>query len=311
VLGCAPAATPRASGSKEPAPASASGKPTVTAGSEATPDDLTPDQMTATSDRVFVGAGDITSCSSTADTATARLLSGIAGTVFTTGDNAYNSGNASEFSKCYGPTWGQFKTRTRPTAGNHEYLTTGAAGYFGYFGSRAGAVGKGYYVFNLGTWRIYALNSNCAYVSCTSTSAQAHWLEADLAANPHKCVLAFWHHALFSSGPHGNNPDVKPLWDILYAAHADVVVNGHDHTYERFARQSPSGTATVGGIREFVVGTGGRSHYSWATIKPNSQDRNNRTYGVLKLTLKDGSYTWRFVPIAGKTFTDSGTTTCR
>jgi len=265
---------------------------------------------TLAADPVLVGAGDIASCGSTGDSATARLLSSISGTVFTTGDNAYDRGTSTEYANCYGPTWGQVRSRTRPVSGNHEYLTSGAAGYFGYFGSRAGTKGKGYYAYNVGSWRIYALNSNCAYVSCSSTSSQAAWLKADLAANPRRCVMAYWHHPLFSSGQHGNNTAVKPLWNILYAYHADVVVNGHDHDYERFARQTPSGFRTERGIREFVVGTGGRSHYTWSTIKTNSLARNNTTYGVLKLTLHSTSYSWKFVPVAGKTYTDSGSTAC-
>jgi hypothetical protein len=265
---------------------------------------------TLAADPVLVGAGDIAYCGSTGDSATARLLLSISGTVFTTGDNAYDRGTSTEYANCYGPTWGQVRSRTRPVSGNHEYLTSGAAGYFGYFGSRAGTKGKGYYAYNVGSWRIYALNSNCAFVSCSSTSAQAAWLKADLAANPRRCVMAYWHHPLFSSGEHGNNTTVKPLWNILYAYHADVVVNGHDHDYERFARQTPGGVRTERGIREFVVGTGGRSHYAWSTIKTNSLARNNTTYGVLKLTLHSTSYSWKFVPVAGKTYTDSGSTVC-
>jgi hypothetical protein len=265
---------------------------------------------TLAADPVLVGAGDIAYCGSTGDSATARLLLSISGTVFTTGDNAYDRGTSTEYANCYGPTWGQVRSRTRPVSGNHEYLTSGAAGYFGYFGSRAGTKGKGYYAYNVGSWRIYALNSNCAYVSCSSTSAQAAWLKADLAANPRRCVMAYWHHPLFSSGEHGNNTTVKPLWNILYAYHADVVVNGHDHDYERFARQTPGGVRTERGIREFVVGTGGRSHYAWSTIKTNSLARNNTTYGVLMLTLHSTSYSWKFVPVAGKTYTDSGSTAC-
>jgi hypothetical protein len=265
---------------------------------------------TLAADPVLVGAGDIAYCGSTGDSATARLLLSISGTVFTTGDNAYDRGTSTEYANCYGPTWGQVRSRTRPVSGNHEYLTSGAAGYFGYFGSRAGTKGKGYYAYNVGSWRIYALNSNCAYVSCSSTSAQAAWLKADLAANPRRCVMAYWHHPLFSSGQHGNNTAVKPLWNILYAYHADVVVNGHDHDYERFARQTPGGVRTERGIREFVVGTGGRSHYAWSTIKTNSLARNNTTYGVLMLTLHSTSYSWKFVPVAGKTYTDSGSTVC-
>ena len=266
--------------------------------------------VAAASDPVFLGAGDVASCSSSGDTATARLAAAIPGTVFTAGDNAYDRGSAGQFANCYDPTWGRVKSRTRPTPGNHDYGTTNASGYFGYFGSRAGTNGRGYYAYSLGQWRIYALNSNCSFVSCSSTSAQVRWLKSDLAANPRKCVLAYWHHPLFSSGRHGNDAAVKPFWNVLYAAHADVVVNGHDHDYERFARQSPSGVRTARGVREFVVGTGGASHRVWGTFKRNSLARNNTTYGVLKLALHATSYSWRFVPVAGKTYTDSGTTTC-
>ena len=260
----------------------------------------------------MVGAGDIASCSSTGDEATAKLLGGIRGTVFTTGDNAYPSGGATYFFNCYNPTWGRYKARTKPTPGNHEYHTERASGYFDYFGSAAGAPTKGYYAYNLGRWRIYALNSMCEQVGgCEATSPMLTWLKQDLTANPKKCTLAYFHHPLFSSGAHGNQTKMRPTWDALYAAGAEVVLNGHDHTYERFAPQSPNGTLdTSGGIREFVVGTGGASHYSFGTIRPNSQVRNATTHGVLKLTLYRGSYSWKFVPEAGKTFTDTGTTSC-
>lgn len=267
--------------------------------------------LATTADPVLVGAGDIGSCSSTGDTATAKLVAGISGTVFTTGDNVYSNGTTSEFANCYNPTWGALKSRTRPSAGNHDYNSSGARPYYAYFGSRAGAAGKGYYAYNVGTWRIYVLNSNCGAVSCSATSTQVRWLKADLAANPRKCVLAYWHHPLVSSGKHGNSSSVKPFWDALYAAHAEVVLNGHDHHYERFAPMTPSRTASAAGIREFVVGTGGVGHYAYGTIKPNSVVRNNTTYGVLKLTLHASSYDWKFVPQAGKTFTDSGSASCR
>jgi hypothetical protein len=261
---------------------------------------------------VLVGAGDIASCSSTGDEATAKLLDGISGTVFTAGDNAYESGTSAEFSNCYNPSWGRHKARTKPSVGNHEYNTAGASGYFGYFGAAAGDPSKGYYSYNLGDWHVVALNSMCEKVGgCGATSPMVSWLKKDLAANPKACTIAYFHHPLFSSGPHGNQTKMRPTWDALYAANADVVVSGHDHDYERFAPQSPSGVADASrGIREFVVGTGGRSHYSFGTIKANSQVRNATTYGVLKLTLKPNSYEWNFVPVAGQTFTDSGTTSC-
>src|SRR5215211_3827941 len=177
-------------------------------------------------DPVLVAAGDISSCSSSGDSATAALLAKIAGTAVTLGDNAYESGTSWQFANCYGPTWGTVRSRTRPAVGNHEYLTAKASGYFGYFGSRAGDPAKGYYAYNLGAWRIYALNSNCSIVSCAAGSAQERWLRWQLATYPHRCVLAYWHHPRFSSGEHGNQAQVRPLWQALYDAHAEVVLNG-------------------------------------------------------------------------------------
>jgi calcineurin-like phosphoesterase family protein len=266
------------------------------------------DVLGAPADPVLVGAGDIATCSSSADSKTAALVETIDGTVFTAGDNVYADGTPAEFANCYDPTWGAFLDRTRPSPGNHDYHTTDAAGYFGYFGSRAGEAGKGYYAYDLGAWRIYVLNSNCAEVGgCGAGSPQRQWLKADLATNPRTCVLAYWHHPRFSSGFHGNSPSVKGFWTALYAAGADVVLNGHDHDYERFAKQRPSGEASSDGIREFVVGTGGTERRPFATIKANSQVRNATTFGVLKLTLHSTSYDFEFVPQAGKTFTDSRT----
>ncbi len=265
----------------------------------------------ATSDPVLVGAGDIASCGGSGDSATAALIRNIPGTVFTAGDNVYPSGSTAQFAGCYDPSWGAFRLRTRPAAGNHDYETAAAAAYFSYFGTLAGNPRYGFYAYNRGTWRIYVLNSNCwAVGGCAAGSPQERWLRNDLARFPHQCVLAYWHHPLFSSGPHGNNASVRPLWNDLYAAGAELVINGHDHDYERFAPQSPSGVATSRGIREIVVGTGGESHYSFATIRVNSQVRNATTYGVLKLTLHAASYSWQFIPVAGSTFRDSGTTAC-
>ncbi|MBA2712131.1 MAG: metallophosphoesterase [Rubrobacteraceae bacterium] len=268
---------------------------------------------TTQSDPVFVGAGDIASCASSGDEATANLLNGIPGTVYTLGDNAYESGTATEFTNCYDPTWGRFKARTKPAPGNHDYVTAGASGYYNYFGAAAGDPSKGYYSYNLGAWHIVALNSMCENVGgCGATSPMVTWLKQDLAANPSTCTLAYWHHSVFSSGlEHGNDPKMIPSWDALYAAGADVVLSGHDHDYERFAPQTSSGVADPArGIREFVVGTGGRSHYTFGTIRANSQVRNSDTYGVLKLTLHPTSYEWQFVPEAGKTISDSGSGSC-
>src|SRR5918997_861162 len=256
----------------------------------------------------LVGAGDISRCDNRGDTATARLVASIPGTVFTVGDNAYKEGTLSQFRRCYGPTWGRFKARTKPTVGNHEYRTPGAAGYFDYFGAAAGQRGKGYYSYNRGAWHIIALNSMCAYVQggCDPGSPMLTWLKNDLAAHPSRCTLAYFHKPLFSSGYSRGNPVVRPLWNALYSAHADVVVSGHDHVYERFARQTPSGALDEKGIREFVVGTGGAELGGFNYTARHSQVRNANTRGVLRLRLKSGGYSWKFVPVAGKTFTDSG-----
>ena len=263
-------------------------------------------------DPILVGAGDIADCSTATDEATARLLDNIPGTVYTTGDNVYNSGTSAEFRNCYEPTWGRHKARTKPTPGNHDYNTAVASGYYDYFGAAAGARGKGYYSYDLGGWHVVALNSSCEKVGgCSATSPMLTWLKQDLAANPRACTVAYWHHALFSSGEHGNSSVMKPAYQILYDRNADVILTGHDHNYERFAPQNPSGGLdTARGMRQFVVGTGGTSLRSFRAIGANSQVRNASTHGVLKLTLHSGSYDWKFLPVAGKTFTDSGSAAC-
>jgi hypothetical protein len=294
-----------------PPPPTPTPTPPPTATPTPTPAPTPTPPVSPVSGEVLVGAGDIASCGLTGDTATANLVSGIAGTVFTAGDNAYETGSTANFRDCYDPTWGPFLGRTFPTAGNHEYETTGAAGYFNYFGARAGEAGKGWYAYDLGSWRIYALNSNCFVVGCAAGGEQEQWLRADLGANPRECVLAYWHHPRFSSGQHGNNSEVLAIWNALYEAGAEVVVNGHDHDYERFRPQTPTAvTDDARGIRQIVVGTGGASLRSFGTIRANSEVRSSSAHGVLKLTLGLSTYSWQFIPVAGRTFTDSGTGTC-
>jgi hypothetical protein len=252
---------------------------------------------------VLVGAGDISTCGNNNDEATAKLLDGISGTVFTAGDNVYPDGTYTQFTNCYKHTWGRHKSRTKPVPGNHDYNTSGAAGYFKYFSGT-----PSYYAYNLGDWRIYALNSE---IDVSSTSAQAKWLKNDLAANPKRCVLAYWHKPRWSSGStHRSSSSMQTLWQTLYNAGAEIVISGHEHNYERFKEMNGSGAAASPGLREFVVGTGGASLYPFGSALSTSQVRNSATYGVLKLTLSSTSYSWKFVPIAGKTFTDSGTTNC-
>lgn len=200
-----------------------------------------------------------------------------------------------------------------PVPGNHDYHTADAAGYFGYFGSRAGDPSRGYYAYNLGQWRVYALNSNCGEVAgCGLTSPQYLWLIADLAANPRECVVAYWHHPRWSSGAeHGSHTFMQPIWQALYDAGVEIVIAGHEHNYERFAPQDGAGKADPArGVREFVVGTGGRSHYGFGTVLPTSEARNSTTFGVLTLTLSDGGYAWNFVPVEGGSYTDSGSGSC-
>lgn len=256
----------------------------------------------------LVGAGDIASCGTSGDEATAKLLDGIPGTVFTAGDNAYENGAATDYSQCYAPSWGRHKGRTRPAPGNHEYLTPGATGYFGYFGSAAGDADKGYYSYDLGAWHVVMLNSN---LNVGTGSPQETWLRADLAAHTQRCTVAIWHHPRFSSGPHGSSATMQSIWKALYDAGADLVVTGHDHLYERFAPQSADGQLDLArGMREFVVGTGGAAAYAIVSTAPNSEVRNSGTRGVLKLTLYPDRYEWTFVPVTGSTFMDSGTASC-
>src|SRR5438094_3819622 len=232
---------------------------------------------------ILVGAGDIASCTSSGDEATAALLDAVSGTVFTAGDNAYDSGTYDQYSNCYDPSWGRHRARTRPSPGNHEYLTPGATGYFQYFGPSAGDPSKGYYSYDLDSWHVVVINSNA---DVRPGSAQEQWLRADLAAHPAPCTLAYWHYPRFSSGFQGSHPAMQPIWQALYDAGAEVVISGHDHDYERFAPQTPSGVADPArGIREFVVGTGGASYYIFNTPQPNSELRHTGTFGVWKLTL--------------------------
>ncbi len=259
-------------------------------------------------DPVLVGAGDIAN-SSTGDTATAALLDNIPGTVFTAGDNAYPNGTLADYNTYYEPTWGRHKARTRPSPGNHEYNTAGGAGYYSYFGALAGPSGRGYYSYDLGDWHVVSLNSE---VSMVAGSAQETWLRDDLVASTKPCTLAYWHKPLFtSSANHVGSPETRPLFQALYDHDAEVVVAGHNHNYERFAPMNPAGGLdNADGIRSFVAGMGGASHYGFTTPAPNSQVRNSTVYGVLKFTLHNNSYDWQFVPVAGQTFTDSGTTAC-
>ncbi len=260
--------------------------------------------------QTFVGAGDIAICDGRGNQeATARLLDVIGGTVFTLGDNAYPNGTPQNFRECYEPSWGRHQDRTRPVPGNHEYHTPGAQGYYDYFGANAGAAGLGYYSYNLGAWHIIALNSE---EPIGSSAGQRAWLQQDLAVSSTKCTLAYWHHPVFSSGPNGNSGWMQPIYKLLYEANVDVVLNGHDHLYERFAPQDADGRPDSGrGIVEFIVGTGGVPHYNIVSVKPNSLVRltGDGYHGVLKMTLNADTYGWEFVTI-GRGVQDPGFAAC-
>ena len=308
-VGAPPTSTP---GQATTSPTSSPSTATVGPTSAGTPPTVTP---TPAPPAVMLGAGDIASCASKGDEATAALLDSFDGTVFTLGDNVYDNGTSAEYRNCYGPSWGRpsIKDRTRPVPGNHEYNTRDAAGYYGYFGAAAGDPTKGYYAFDEGTWRVYVLNSNCAEIGgCDAGSVQEQWLRDDLEANPRACAMALWHHPRFSSGAeHGSSTATQALWQALADFDAELVLAGHDHLYERFAPQTATGAPDdAHGLVEIVVGTGGRSHYPLGTIRSNSLVRNADTYGVIRLVLSAGSWSFEFVPEAGKTFTDSGSGTC-
>jgi Calcineurin-like phosphoesterase len=266
----------------------------------------------------LVGAGDIAWCGNLSGAqATAKLIDKIPGTVFAAGDLAYDRGTYEEFENCYQPTWGRFKKRTKPAPGNHEYNGSEASGYFRYWGAQAGDPEKGYYSFELGAWHIIALNTNCevkALGGCAEGSPEEVWLREDLAAHANSCIVAFGHHALFSSGfsaRHARHTELRPFWKDLYAAHADLILAGHEHSYERFAPQDADGNADPEhGIRQITVGTGGKSHTFLGFPQANSEVRNSDTFGVLKLTLSPGKFKWEFVPEAGGKFEDSGEGTC-
>lgn len=263
---------------------------------------------------VLVGAGDIASCDRTQDDETARLLEDITGTVFTTGDHSYDVETLAEFEECYASSWGRHKARTRPAVGNHDYEIPNASAYFRYFGSAAGEPDKGYYSYDLGDWHIVVLNSNCKEIDgCKKGSEQEQWLRGDLAAHPTPCTLAYLHHPLWSSQLSSSTPAVRPLYEAMYDHGVDVVLTGHAHNYERFLPLDPTGKPDdTRGLRQIVVGTGGRSHgnISDGYVLANSEVRNDDTFGVLRITLRPSSYDWQFIPVAGKTFVDDGSAPC-
>jgi hypothetical protein len=294
-----------------------------------------PDTFSVSGDPVIAAAGDIAcdpankffggvSPRACQDAATAKLMVGGGyAAVLPIGDEQYDCGAYDAFQQSYDRTWGQFNSIAHPVPGNHEYHTVGlnnttdcggsaASGYFQYFGSRAGPTGTGWYSYDVGSWHVIALNSNCDYIGgCDAGSPEEQWLAADLAAHPAQCTLAYFHHPRWSTDAAGDDPDMDPFWQDMYAAGVDVVLNGHAHSYQRFVPQDPNGNADPSrGIREFIVGTGGDGTSSFSPATPNLVVRNGNTYGVFNLALHPGGYNWSFIPVSGSTFTDAGTGTC-
>jgi acid phosphatase type 7 len=274
---------------------------------------------------VVAGAGDIacgvgSSGAACKQGATSDLLLSInPDKVINLGDNQYEDGSLTNFQNFYDPTWGRVKAKTSPALGNHEYLTSGAAGYFDYFNGvgnltgSAGDRGLGYYSYDLGNWHFVVLNSNCTQVSCSVGSAQYTWLQNNLAADNHPCSIAYMHHPLASSDTRNFDASTpfQPLLQLFYADGGDLVLVGHSHFYERFARMDANRNADPAyGFRYIVVGTGGRNVYGFGVIRPLSEIRNSDSFGVIKLTLRANNYTWDFMPAAGYTFTDTGTEDC-
>lgn len=272
----------------------------------------------AASGAVLVGAGDIAECQTEGDEATAALLDEVVedhpdAAIFTTGDNAYPDGAYDEFVDCYGPSWGRHRSRTRPAVGNHEFKQTKARGYSRYWGPAGGEFDRYYYSYDLADWHVVVLNSECHRVGCDFNSddgEQVEWLEADLSASDAGCTIAIWHHPRWSSGRYSNDNDYDTFWEVLHDHGVEIVLNGHEHIYERFEPMDPAGDLDeTGGITQFTVGTGGGNLRRIEDIKPHSAARGTE-HGVLKLTLKSGEYEWEFLHVAGGQFSDSGTGTC-
>jgi hypothetical protein len=265
----------------------------------------------------MVAMSDVAGCTSshqpTGSSGTANVIDDLSGPLAVVGDEVQGqSTTLQDFRNCYHPRWGQFNGRARPVPGNHEYLTSGAKGYFDYFGSRGGPRGKGYYAYTVGDWQVLALNSNCGNIGgCGPGSAMHSWLKSTLAGSSARCQLAYWHHPRWSHGYHGQNKAVGPLFQLLYNDGVELVLNGHEHAYQRFPALGPSGDKVSDGVVEIVLPSAGASFHGWgAKAGPAPVVRNNNTFGVVALTLRSDGWSSRFVPAPGGSFRDSASGSC-
>lgn len=260
---------------------------------------------------VLIGAGEIDGCTSAAEQASTLIQSFPSATVATFGGHAAEPATAESYASCYGPTWGRFLDRTRPAIGLRDQAGDAGAAFYGYFGSAAGEPGSGWYSYDIGTWHIVVLNSDCDQVGCKDKSPQVEWLRSDLAASNAACIGAYWEKPRFSSGSHGNADSAQTFWEVLHDYGAEFVLNGWDAGYERFGPQDAVGVLDpANGIREFVVGTGGAALTPFESVQPNSEVRDASSWGVLKMTLRDDSYSWEFLAASDGQLTDFGSTAC-
>jgi hypothetical protein len=261
---------------------------------------------------VIAGAGDISVCDWPFDDRVSDLFKLIPGDIFTLGDNSNEQGSWEQYQRCFADSWGRFKERIHPVPGNHDYVNPGANAYFEYYGAQAGEPGKGYYSYDLGAWHLIALNGNCSAVGgCWAGSPQETWLREDLKSHPTACTLAYWHQPRWSSGIHGGDDTYDAFWRVLYEYGAELVMNGHDHHYERFSPQTPDGVLDwEHGIRQFIAGTGGAGTRRTGDPLPNSEVLHTGTDGVLALSLYPDRYEWQFIPAGADAFSDWGTTPC-
>jgi calcineurin-like phosphoesterase family protein len=266
---------------------------------------------------VLLAAGDIAECPTQGDEATARLLDAYPqATIATLGDNAYPKGRRKDFERCYEPSWGRHRERTRPATGNHEYATKHARGHDEYFGDHDGPSRRFYYSYDLGSWHVVVLNSDCWRIGgCAADDPQARWFREELRRHRTRCTVAYWHRPPFSSGRYGDLEDterVRPLWQIAVKGGVDVVVVGHEHSYERFAPMDAAGEPSEAGTRLFVVGTGGGNLRPYKRPPlPATQARQGDTWGVMRLTLRRDRYDWKFLPVARAAFADAGSASCK